>query len=103
MVSADRIVLWYPADLRNWGRNCLDRSSFRTSLNRVHETARAGDTWTEFVGVDCCGSAMDVPLRVERVDGGPALTDSIGIEYVERAECPNTGGWRVQSADGPVD
>lgn len=100
---ADRLVLSYPEDLSDWGRNCLDRSSFRAYLHRAHDTASEGDTWPEFVGVGCCGDSLDVQLRVERVDGGPALTDETDIEYVERAECAGSGGWRVQSAGGPVE
>jgi len=103
MTTATRIVCSYPADLSEWGRQVIERPAFRAYLPRVHDRASEGDTWAEFVGVGCCGSALDVPLRVERVEGGTELGDETEIEYVEREHCGIDGGWRVQSAGGPTE
>lgn len=100
---ADRVVVSYPADLSGWGRRQVDTSRFRAYLRRVHERARQGEEWDEFVGVGCCGDSLDVPLRVERVEGGPRLTDQTAVEFVEREACGLEGGWQVQSAAGPTD
>ncbi|MCL7419182.1 MAG: hypothetical protein M8354_15300, partial [Halalkalicoccus sp.] len=60
------------------------------------------DEWEEFVGVGCCGNTLDVPLRIERVEGGTEVTRETAIEYVVREACGIQGGWRVQSAGGPT-
>lgn len=105
---ADRIVVSYPADLSSWGRFQVEKPSFRAFLRKTRETARPGEVWEEFVGVGCCGNTLDVPLRVERVEGGDRADDGtrIGpdtaIEYEEREACGVQGSWRVQSADGPA-
>ncbi|RKD95747.1 hypothetical protein [Halopiger aswanensis] len=98
---AERIVLSHPADLSDWGRDQLEMSSFRTYLGKVHDEARVGDVWEEFVDVGCCGSAMDVPLRVERVDGGSRPDRDTKIEYETRDSCEMEGSWQVQSEGGP--
>jgi len=99
--TARRVVLSYPADLSAWGRKQVSTPHFRAYLRKVHESAEPGDTWPEFVGVGCCGDSLDVPLRVERVDGGSRVDEATGFEYEERAACGLDGGWRVQSAGGP--
>ena len=99
--SATRILLSYPADLSLWGRDIVEDTPFRTYLRKAHETAETGDTWDEFVGVGCCGSALDVPLRVEDVDGGSLVTDETSFAFTSREACDLDGGWRVQSASGP--
>lgn len=99
--AATRAVVSYPADLSAWGRDVVEGAPFRAYLPKAHDTAREGDEWAEFVGVGCCGDALDVPLRVERVEGGSRLTPETTIEFVERAACGIEGGWHVQSADGP--
>lgn len=103
VTAATKLVLSHPADLSDWGRQCLDRSSVRKYLTRVHDTATVGEVWDEFLGVGCCGDSLDVPLRVERVDGGRALTAGTEITFVERDDCSNAGGWRVQSEAGPSE
>ena len=100
--SADRVVVSYPADLSGWGRGQVETSRFRAYLRRVHDTAAVGDTWAEFVGVGCCGDSLDVPLRVETVDGGARLTDETAIEFAVREACDIGGGWQVQSEAGPA-
>ncbi len=99
--AADRIVVSYPADLSDWGRGQVETSRFRAYLRKVHDTAAAGDEWAEFVGVGCCGDSLDVPLRVEAVEGGTGLTEDTAVEFEVRAACGLAGGWEVQSAAGP--
>ncbi|MFB6163813.1 MAG: hypothetical protein ABEJ31_01500 [Haloarculaceae archaeon] len=99
---ADRVVLSYPADLSKWGRNQVSTPHFRAYLRKVHESAAPGDEWPEFVGVGCCGDNLDVPLRVERVDGGSRVTAETEFAYEVREACDLQGGWHVQSADGPT-
>ena len=101
--AADRVVVSYPADLSDWGRHQVETSRFRAYLRRVHDSAAAGDEWSEFVGVGCCGDSLDVPLRVEYVDGGPRLTDATELEFEVREACDLDGGWLVQSDSGPTD
>ncbi|WP_243637824.1 hypothetical protein [Natrarchaeobius oligotrophus] len=99
--SAERVVVSSPADLSRWGRFQVEKPSFRAFLRKIRRTAREGDQWNEFVGVGCCGDTLDVPLRVERIDGGSRLSAGTEIEYEERDACGLDGSWRVQSAGGP--
>ena len=99
--AATRVVVSYPADLSDWGRRQVERSSFRAFLRRTRETATEGDLWEEFVGVGCCGDSLDVPLRVEHVEGGPAIDAATEFDFEVREACGIQGSWRVQSAGGP--
>ena len=99
--TADRLVVSYPADLSDWGRFQVEKPSFRAFLRKTRDVAREGDVWEEFVGVGCCGDSLDVPLRVERVDGGSRIDSDTAIEYAVRDACGIEGSWRVQSAGGP--
>jgi len=99
--AATTVVVSYPADLSNWGREIVEGSPFRSYLRKAHDTATAGDCWEEFVGVGCCGNTLDVPLVIESVDGGSAITSETKIEFTVRERCGIDGGWRVQSAGGP--
>ncbi len=99
---ASHVVVSYPADLSEWGRDTVDGSPFRSYLTKAHDTASAGDVWEEFVGVGCCGDTLDVPLRVESVEGGERLTEDTTFEFTVREACGVQGGWKVQSADGPT-
>ena len=98
---ASQVVISYPADLSDWGRDIVEGSPFRTYLPKAHDTVSEGDRWEEFVGVGCCGSALDVPLVVEHVDGGPLLSPETDITFVVRETCDIVGGWEVQSDAGP--
>lgn len=98
---AARVVVSYPQDLSKWGRFQVEKPSFRAFLRKTRDRAREGDHWEEFVGVGCCGNTLDVPLRVERVDGGPRIDEETEIEYEVREACGIEGSWRVQSAGGP--
>ncbi len=100
--AAAHVVVSYPADLSDWGRETIEGSPFRSYLPKAHDTAEAGDEWAEFVGVGCCGDTLDVPLRVEAVEGGPRLTDQTTFEFTVREACDVQGGWKVQSAGGPT-
>lgn len=102
MDTATRIVVSYPADLSKWGRDIVEGEPFRAYLCRVHDTAREGDTWPEFVGVGCCGDSLDVPLRVEIVEGGTQLGKDTEVAFAVREACGLEGGWQVQSAAGPT-
>ena len=100
--TADTVVVSYPADLSEWGRFQVEKPSFRAFLRRTRDEAAAGDVWEEFVGVGCCGNTLDVPLRVESVEGSDRIGDETEIEFDVREACGLQGGWRVQSADGPT-
>ncbi|AFZ72248.1 hypothetical protein [Natronobacterium gregoryi] len=98
---AGRVVVSYPADLSKWGRFQVEKPSFRAFLCKTREEAVEGDRWEEFVGVGCCGNTLDVPLRVERVEGGPRIAEDTEIAYEVRDACGLEGSWRVQSQGGP--
>jgi hypothetical protein len=100
--TADTVVVSYPADLSEWGRFQVEKPSFRAFLRRTRDEAAEGDAWEEFVGVGCCGNTLDVPLRVESVEGGDRVGDETEFEFDVREACDLQGGWRVQSADGPT-
>lgn len=99
--TASRVVLSYPSDFSSWGRDIVDEPSFRAYLTKAHETAEPGETWEEFVGVGCCGSALDVPLAVEEVEGGDELDAETEFVFTVRESCDLEGGWQVQSNAGP--
>ncbi|ELZ29704.1 hypothetical protein C475_02116 [Halosimplex carlsbadense 2-9-1] len=101
--TATRIVLSYPSDLSTWGRDKLDGSPFRAYLRKTLGRVEAGDVTEQFTGVGCCGDTLDVPLRVESVEGGPLVDESTTVEYEVRDACAVEGGWRVQSAGGPTE
>ena len=96
---AARIVLSYPSDLSDWGRFQVEKPSFRAYLRKTRTTAHEGDRWEEFVGVGCCGNSLDVPLRVERVEGGRAVGPDTAFEYEVRDTCEVDGFWAVQDAN----
>jgi len=105
-VTATRIVLSYPEGLSDWARGQVETDRYRGYFRRVLDAARVGETREEFVDVGCCGDSLDVPFRVERVEGpdGPVDAARVGGETVVDYETrPGDvgGGWRVQSAGGP--
>jgi len=100
--TAERVVVSYPADLSDWGRYQVEKPSFVAWLRKSHDAVEAGDGWEEFVGVGCCGNTLDVPLRVEEVEGGPAMAMDTEIEFAVREACDVQGGWAVQSEGGPT-
>ncbi len=102
LAPADRVVVSYPADLSDWGRFQVEKDSFVAYLRKTKtDRVRQGDVWDEFVGVGCCGSTLDVPLRVERIEGGQTLGPDTEVTYEVREACGIQGGWHVQSEGGP--
>lgn len=102
MTRATQVVLSYPSDLSEWGRDGVEGTPFRSYLAKAHDSATEGDVWEEFVSVGCCGDTLDVDLRVEEVDGGDVVDDDTEFTFVERDGDRVDGGWRVQSAGGPT-
>lgn len=100
--NVTRLTVSYPEDLSDWGRFQVEKPAFRAYLTKTLGEVREGDEWEEFVGVGCCGNTLDVPLRVEAIEGGTTITRETEIEYAVREACGIQGGWRVQSAGGPV-
>lgn len=100
--DADRAVISYPADLSDWSRRQLETPWFRSYLTKTCGNTHVGATWDEFVDVGCCGRAHDVPLRLERLEGGDRIGPETEIAYEEREACGVESGWRAQSAAGPT-
>lgn len=101
--TAERVVISYPEDLSDWGRMQIDEKSFKAYLRKTKEgPLTEGETWEEFVGVGCCGNTLDVPLRIEKVEGGNSFGPETRIEYEVREACDVQGGWKVQSKGGPT-
>lgn len=94
--EATRVVLSYPADLARHGRQRVAQEYYKKWLRRSRDAAAVGDQWDEFTDVGCCGNHMDVPLRVEAVEGGAQVGPETAIEYTERAACGINQGWSVQ-------
>lgn len=101
MKDARRVVVSYPDQLGAWSRDQIETDRFKAYLRRVHGDVREGDVWEEFVDVGCCGDSPDIPLRVERVDGGNRLGPETAVEFVPR-EGRVRSGWEVQSRAGPA-
>ena len=99
--AAERVVVSYPADLSQWGRNTVEDDPFRAYLGKTLGTVNPEETVEAFVGVGCCGDTLDVPLRIEAIEGGDTVTEETAIVYEVREACDIDGGWAVQSAEGP--
>lgn len=102
MEEASTVVISYPADLSGWGQQQLQTVHFRSYLRKTLGAVTRGEEWEEFVGVGCCGNTLDVPLRIEHLEGGTHIGHRTEIEYIEREACNIDGGWAVQSAAGPT-
>ncbi len=98
--SISQVVLSFPDELSDWGRDQIATDRYRGYLRRVLETPSVGDEFEEFVDVGCCGNTLDVTFRIEEVRDGTRVTDDTAIELVERSGTVE-GGWRVQSAAAP--
>lgn len=96
MSDATRIVLSYPEELSGWGRDQVQSDRYVNYLRKKLGDAAVGDEFEEFVDVGCCGDAMDVPFRVEAIDGGDGAGPETDIEFVTR-DVEMVGGWLVQS------
>jgi hypothetical protein len=101
--DAARVVVSYPADLSTWGRQQVDTRHFRAWLRKTLGTVAVGDVREEFVGVGCCGNTLDVPLRIEAVEGGRRVGPDTEVAYEVREACDIDGGWQVQSEAGPSE
>lgn len=98
--TATRVVISYPTALSDWGRDQVTSSRYVGYLRKTVSDVFVGKEWEEFADVGCCGNTLDVPLRIEAVEGGDEMGDETEIEFTER-DAPMDGGWRVQSAAGP--
>lgn len=98
---ATRVVVSHPTALSRWGRNQLTSDCYVSYLRKTLGTVHVGREFEES-DVGCCGDSLDVPLRIEAVDGGSEVGMETTVEFVER-DAPMAGGWRVQSAAGPED
>jgi hypothetical protein len=101
--AASKVVLSYPADLSTWGRDTVEGRRFRAYLRKVHDDLAVGDTWAEFVGVGCCGNTLDVPIKVEAIEGAARMGANTDIAFEVREACDIQGGWQVQSESGPTE
>jgi hypothetical protein len=101
--TASRVVVSYPDELSAWGRDQLETERYRNYLRRVLDDLEVGHTWEEFVDVGCCGDSLDIPLRIESVDGPPRMGEKTDVVYAVRdTEAGEMqGGWNVQSKGGP--
>jgi len=95
MSTATRVIVSHPEVLSAWGRDQLTADRYVNYLRKTIGAVEAGDEFEEFVDVGCCGDAMDIPLRIESING-----DEVGqetkIEFTTR-EASMEGGWLVQS------
>ncbi|MFC7082303.1 hypothetical protein [Halorussus caseinilyticus] len=102
LTPADRVVVSYPEDLSDWGRFQVEKDAFVAYLRKTKtDRVRQGDVFEEFVGVGCCGSTLDVPLRIEEIEGGETFGPDTAVEFSVREACGIQGGWQVQSEGGP--
>jgi len=102
LTPADRVVVSYPEDLSDWGRFQVEKDAFVAYLRKTKtDRVRQGDVFEEFVGVGCCGSTLDVPLRIEEIEGGETFGPDTAVEFAVREACGIQGGWQVQSEGGP--
>jgi hypothetical protein len=95
--TARRVLLSYPADLGEHGRDRVARDYYKTWLRTTRDRLVVGDEWDEFTDVGCCGCQMDLALRVEAVDGGDRMGPETEIDYTEREACGINPGWSVQN------
>ena len=101
-MSASRVVVAVPADLSAWGRAQLETPWVRAYLHRRLAGVAVGETVEVFLDVGCCGDTLDVPLRVERIDGGEPVGPETTVTFEDGATCGLAGSWRVQSRAGPA-
>ncbi|MEF8800136.1 MAG: hypothetical protein V5A38_02125 [Halolamina sp.] len=95
MGTASQVVISYPEELSDWGRDQLTADRYVGYLRKTLGDVAVGDEFEEFVDVGCCGDSLDVSLRIEETDGervGPETE----VEFTTR-DAPIEGGWLVQS------
>lgn len=98
--TARTVVFSYPEGIGAWGRESVGESSFQAYLRKKLDSVEAGDVTEEFVDSGCCGDTIEVPLRVESVEGGSQVGEDTEFEFTER-EGGSQGGWTVQSQAAP--
>jgi hypothetical protein len=99
--TAARVVLSYPEQLSQWGRDQVETDRYRGYLRKVVDDLTVGREFEEFADVGCCGDSLDIRFRIERVEGGTEMGPDTEIAFTTRAAA-HEGGWRVQSAAGPA-
>ncbi len=97
MDPATRVVISYPGDLSDWGADQLQTPWFERYLRKTLGEVNAGDGFEEFVDIGCCGNSLDIPLRIEAIEGGTEVGESTAIDWTTRAACGLDGGWTAQS------
>lgn len=102
MTGATRVVISYPDELSDWGRQQVEADRYRAYLKKTMGEVAVGDEFEEFADVGCCGDSLDIPFRVEAVEGGDEVGPETDLEYVER-DGEMAGGWMVQSAAAPEE
>lgn len=100
LAVADKVVLSFPDELSDWGRDQITTTRYRNYLRRTLDAPAPGLEFEEFADVGCCGNTLDILFRVETVEGGGRIGEETTIEFVERTGSVE-GGWQVQSAAGP--
>ncbi|XVH32515.1 hypothetical protein ACNS7O_04835 [Haloferacaceae archaeon DSL9] len=98
--TARRIVVSYPDELSRWGRDQVETDRYKGYLRRMLDDVSEGFEFEEFVDVGCCGNTLDVPFRVESIDGPSRVGPGTEIAFTER-RATMAGGWLVQSAGAP--
>ena len=93
---ATRVVVSYPEELSDWGRDQVESDRYRNYLRRVLGDVEVGYEFEEFADVGCCGDTLDIPFRVESVDGPATVGPETTIEFTTR-DAEMEGGWLVQS------
>lgn len=97
MGTATSVVISYPADLSAWGADQLQTPWFERYLLKTLGEAHPGEEFEEFVDIGCCGNSLDIPLRIESIEGGHDVGDSTTIDWTTRDAGGLAGGWAAQS------
>jgi hypothetical protein len=84
--AATRVVVAYPTDLNDRGREVIDGESFRRYLHRAWDRLEAGEEIEETVNVGCCTDATGVPFTIRSVEGGTEMGPDTDIAFVEGDE-----------------
>ncbi|MFB6138495.1 MAG: hypothetical protein ABEJ42_09215 [Halobacteriaceae archaeon] len=69
---ADRVTLSYPETLSDRTVDRIGQAYYRRYLAKTLGRVRVGDTIEEFTDVGCCGSQIELALRVEALEAGGA-------------------------------
>jgi hypothetical protein len=94
--AATSVVVSYPDGLSDWGRGQIETDRYRSYLRRVLDEVEVGQEFEEFADVGCCGDTLDIPFRIEAIDGPARVGPETTVELTTR-EGDVDGGWLVQS------